>query len=43
MLCKTFENLMGKIGESYQYRNAFYVSIEKPRWEKNQKTDIIIY
>jgi hypothetical protein len=26
-----------KIGESYQYRNAFYVSIEKPWWEKIRK------
>jgi hypothetical protein len=33
---------MGKIGEIYQYRNVFDVSIEKPSGGKNQKTDIIM-
>jgi hypothetical protein len=32
---KTPKTPMGKIGESYHYRNVFDVSIEKPRWEKS--------
>jgi hypothetical protein len=35
MLRKTPKNPMEKIGESYQYKNVFDVSIEKPQWGKS--------
>jgi hypothetical protein len=37
MMRKTPKNSMGKIGESYQRKNVFDVSIEKPWWGKIRK------
>jgi hypothetical protein len=37
MLHKTPKNPREKIGESYQHKNVFDVSIKNPQWKKIRK------